>query len=75
MSPFQHDIARALRELSDTGTCIFLMHGNRDFLIGRAFCRAAGGTLLKDPSIVHFNGEPVLLMHGDSLCTLDVGYM
>jgi UDP-2,3-diacylglucosamine hydrolase len=31
--------------------------------------------LLKDPSIVRFNGEPVLLMHGDSLCTLDVGYM
>ena len=75
MSPFQHDIARALRELSDAGTRIFLMHGNRDFLIGRAFCRAAGCTLLKDPSIVHFNGEPMLLMHGDSLCTLDVGYM
>ena len=75
MSPFQHEIARALRELSDTGTRIFLMHGNRDFLIGRAFCREAGCTLLKDPSIVRLNGEPVLLMHGDSLCTLDVGYM
>ena len=75
MSPFQHDIARALRELSDAGTRIFLMHGNRDFLIGPAFCRAAGCTLLKDPSIVRLNGEPVLLMHGDSLCTLDVGYM
>lgn len=75
MSPFQHDIARALRELSDAGTRIFLMHGNRDFLIGRAFCREAGCTLLKDPSIVHLNGEPVLLMHGDSLCTLDIGYM
>ncbi|WP_220813286.1 UDP-2,3-diacylglucosamine diphosphatase [Pseudomonas paralcaligenes] len=75
MSPFQQGIARALRELSDAGTRIYLMHGNRDFLIGRAFCRAAGCTLLKDPSIVQFNGEPVLLMHGDSLCTLDVGYM
>ena len=75
MSPFQHDIARALRELSDAGTRIFLMHGNRDFLIGRAFCRESGCSLLKDPSIVHFNGEPVLLMHDDSLCTLDVGYM
>jgi UDP-2,3-diacylglucosamine hydrolase len=75
MSPFQRDIAHALRELSDAGTRIFLMHGNRDFLIGRAFCREAGCTLLKEPSIVQFNGEPVLLMHGDSLCTLDVGYM
>jgi UDP-2,3-diacylglucosamine hydrolase len=75
MSPFQQGIAAALRELSDSGTRIFLMHGNRDFLIGRAFCRAAGCTLLKDPSLVRFNGEPVLLMHGDSLCTQDVGYM
>jgi UDP-2,3-diacylglucosamine hydrolase len=75
MSPFQHGIARALRELRDAGTRIYLMHGNRDFLIGRDFCRAAGCTLLKDPSLVYFNGEPVLLMHGDSLCTLDVGYM
>ncbi|WP_043306849.1 UDP-2,3-diacylglucosamine diphosphatase [Pseudomonas sp. ML96] len=75
MSPFQHSIARALRELSNAGTRIFLMHGNRDFLISRAFCREAGCTLLKEPSTVQFNGEPVLLMHGDSLCTLDVGYM
>ena len=75
MSAFQHGIARALRELSDAGTRIFLMHGNRDFLIGRAFCHEAGCTLLKDPSLVRFNGEAVLLMHGDSLCTLDVGYM
>src|SRR5690606_30178951 len=57
MSPFQRDIASALRELSDAGTRIYLMHGNRDFLIGRSFCRLAGCTLLKDPSIVRFNGE------------------
>ncbi|WP_068826155.1 UDP-2,3-diacylglucosamine diphosphatase [Pseudomonas sp. BMS12] len=75
MSPFQQEIARALRELSDSGTRIFLMHGNRDFLIGRAFCRAAGCTLLSDPSVVQLGGESVLLMHGDSLCTLDKGYM
>lgn len=75
MSPFQHSIARALRELSDSGTQIFLMHGNRDFLIGHAFCQEAGCSLLKDPTRVRLGGESVLLMHGDSLCTLDVGYM
>ncbi|WAJ39732.1 UDP-2,3-diacylglucosamine diphosphatase [Pseudomonas sp. GOM7] len=75
MTPFQHEIARALRELNDTGTRIYLMHGNRDFLIGKRFCREAGCTLLSDPHKVQMNGEPVLLMHGDSLCTLDVGYM
>lgn len=75
MTPFQHEIARALHELSDAGTRIHLMHGNRDFLIGKAFCREAGCTLLSDPHKVQMGGEPVLLMHGDSLCTLDVGYM
>ncbi|VXC03482.1 UDP-2,3-diacylglucosamine pyrophosphatase [Pseudomonas sp. 8AS] len=75
MTPFQHEIARALRQLRDSGTQIFLMHGNRDFLIGKAFCREAGCTLLQDPSVVRFNGEPVLLMHGDSLCTQDAAYM
>ena len=75
MTPFQHEIADALRELSEAGTRIYLMHGNRDFLIGQRFCREAGCTLLSDPHKVQMNGEPVLLMHGDSLCTLDVGYM
>ena len=75
MSPFQHDIARALRELSDTGTRIFLMHGNRDFLIGKQFCRETGAKLLNDPSLVTLEGQRVLLMHGDSLCTQDLAYM
>ncbi len=75
MSPFQRSICEALRQLSDSGTQIFLMHGNRDFLIGKAFCKAAGATLLNDPSVVRLNGEPVLLMHGDSLCTRDEAYM
>nr|WP_253911929.1 UDP-2,3-diacylglucosamine diphosphatase [Pseudomonas sp. CVAP\ len=75
MSPFQRSICQALRELSDSGTAIFLMHGNRDFLLGKAFCKTAGCTLLKDPSVVQLAGEPVLLMHGDSLCTRDESYM
>lgn len=75
MDEFQHSIARALRELSDHGTRIYLMHGNRDFLIGQAFCREAGCTLLRDPSLIDLGGEKILLMHGDSLCTLDAAYM
>lgn len=74
MTSYQRSICQALRELSDSGTQVFLMHGNRDFLLGQAFCKAAGATLLKDPSVVDFYGEPVLLMHGDSLCTRDEAY-
>ncbi|WP_407297373.1 UDP-2,3-diacylglucosamine diphosphatase [Stutzerimonas zhaodongensis] len=75
MTPFQHEIAHALRNLAEHGTRVFLMHGNRDFMIGKAFCREAGCTLLADPHVAQFGKERVLLMHGDSLCTRDEGYM
>ncbi|QAX81929.1 UDP-2,3-diacylglucosamine diphosphatase [Candidatus Pseudomonas adelgestsugas] len=75
MTTFQHLICAVLRKLSNSGALVFIMHGNRDFLIGKTFCKAAGATLLQDPTVVQFYGEPVLLMHGDSLCTRDIAYM
>lgn len=75
MTPFQREIAQALKAVSLGGTRLYLMHGNRDFMIGKAFCREAGCTLLADPHVVELGGERVLLMHGDSLCTRDEGYM
>ncbi len=75
MTPFQESIACALRALSERGVRIYLMHGNRDFMLGQSFCHKAGCKLLADPSVVQLCGEPVLLMHGDSLCTRDKGYM
>jgi UDP-2,3-diacylglucosamine hydrolase len=53
----------------------YLMHGNRDFLLGAGFCEATGMTLLADPTVINLHGRPILLMHGDSLCTLDEEYM
>ncbi|WP_300270593.1 UDP-2,3-diacylglucosamine diphosphatase [Halomonas sp.] len=67
-------IAMALRRLADDGTVLYLMHGNRDFLLGERFAREAGATLLADPSVVELEGHRVLLMHGDSLCTRDADY-
>ena len=75
MTPYHEGIAKALRALADSGTRIYLMHGNRDFMIGKHFCRKAGCTLLPDPSLVQLGGETVLLMHGDTLCTRDVQYL
>lgn len=74
MDDFQRGIAAALRRLSASGTRIYLMHGNRDFLIGRRFCREAGCQLLREGSVVDLYGERVLLLHGDSLCTRDESY-
>ena len=56
MTPYQHQIAAALRALSESGTRLYLMHGNRDFMIGQAFCKEAGCTLLSDPHIATFGG-------------------
>lgn len=63
-----------LAALGATGTRIFFLHGNRDFLVGRAFARASRVQLLPDPVIVDLHGVPTLLSHGDLLCTDDVGY-
>ena len=73
-TPLQEQTAAALKQLSDSGTAIFLMHGNRDFLIGEDFCHRAGATLLDDPTVIDLYGTPTLLLHGDSLCTADVEY-
>jgi UDP-2,3-diacylglucosamine hydrolase len=64
----------ALRSLSDSGVRIGLMHGNRDFMVGRRFAAAAGVELLRDPLRVEIEGVPTLLSHGDVFCTDDIPY-
>jgi len=68
------EVARGLRRLADAGVAVGLMHGNRDFLIGPRFCAASGASFLDDPCVVRLGGEPVVLMHGDTLCTDDREY-
>lgn len=68
-------IVRGLRELTAGGTPVFVMHGNRDFLMAHDFERATGARLLQDPTRLDLHGAPTLLMHGDSLCTDDTEYM
>jgi len=72
--PSARSTVAALRALVDAGVPCFVMHGNRDFLIGERFCRETGATLLEDGTVVEVNGERVLLMHGDALCTDDASY-
>ncbi|HEV2443126.1 MAG TPA: UDP-2,3-diacylglucosamine diphosphatase [Steroidobacteraceae bacterium] len=67
-------VLAALRELTASGVACFLMHGNRDFLLGEGFCRQTGCQLLPDPVVAEIDGERVLLTHGDALCTDDHAY-
>jgi len=68
------EVRGLLKRFTDNGPALFIMQGNRDFLLGEAFCRATGARLLPDPSVISLCGIPTLLMHGDSLCTADIDY-
>ena len=67
-------VIQALCVLSDQGTRVYFMHGNRDFLTGEAFAAASGLSILPDPSQLTLYGRHVLLSHGDALCTDDIAY-
>ncbi|MDM3871111.1 UDP-2,3-diacylglucosamine diphosphatase [Porticoccus sp. W117] len=73
-SEFLADIKRQLRSLSDSGTHIYFLHGNRDFMVGKRFAKATGCTLLPEHHVIDLYGERVLLLHGDTLCTDDLAY-
>lgn len=72
--PFHRQITDALHALVTSGTRLFLMHGNRDLLIGKELEQVTGGTLLPDPTLLALYGIPTLLTHGDLLCTDDIAY-
>ena len=66
---------KSLFERCSEDTKLFLMHGNRDFLIGKEFCSKSGVTLLPDPTPFALGERTFLLTHGDSYCTSDRDYM
>lgn len=73
--PFNTRIAAAIRAVSDAGTAVFWMAGNRDFLVGDAFAQAAGLQLLQEPHVIEAGARRVALIHGDAQCSLDTKYM
>ena len=67
-------VASALRDVAESGTRVTFIRGNRDFLLGDNYAQRAGFRILSDPAVVMLYGKPVLLMHGDLLCTADTAY-
>ncbi|MEE4380142.1 MAG: UDP-2,3-diacylglucosamine diphosphatase [Candidatus Competibacteraceae bacterium] len=67
-------VAQALQNLTQQGVPVYLMHGNRDFLIGQRFAATSGVQLLPETLVIDLYGTPTLLMHGDTLCTDDIKY-
>jgi UDP-2,3-diacylglucosamine hydrolase len=74
LDPHRESVLRAMRELTAGGVPVFVMHGNRDFLLGERFAATTGCVLLPDPAVIELYGERVLLTHGDLLCAGDTAY-
>lgn len=74
-TPLHREIIRALKSATQNGLNIYFMYGNRDFMIGKRFLRETGCQLLSDEEKISLYGTPVLLMHGDTLCTRDIAYI
>jgi UDP-2,3-diacylglucosamine hydrolase len=72
--PLPAAVAASFRTLAESGTPVYLQHGNRDFLVGERFARACGATLLPDEVVHDLYGTRTLIMHGDQLCTDDLDY-
>ncbi|MCK4841196.1 MAG: UDP-2,3-diacylglucosamine diphosphatase [Methylococcales bacterium] len=73
-TPPNKRIKKHLKQLTDSGTKVFLIVGNRDFLLGNKFCQETGIKLLDDFAVIELNGIKTLLTHGDLLCTDDIPY-
>ena len=69
-----HDTAQRLKALVTSGTPVYFMPGNRDFMLAERYAARCGMTRLADPVRIDLYGVPTLLMHGDTLCTDDTAY-
>jgi len=70
---FEAACAQVLRQASSR-LALYLMPGNRDFLMGPAAWQACGAQPLADPTVLVFGGQRWLLSHGDALCLEDRAY-
>jgi len=68
-------ILAALKNVTQSGIPVYVMHGNRDFFLAEQFCEQTGSQIIADPSIIDLYGTPTLIMHGDTLCTDDTSYL
>lgn len=74
IQPDYMESIRAMKQLADSGVPLFVMQGNRDFLMAKQFSEVSGAKLIADPSVINLYGTKTLLMHGDTLCTDDIDY-
>ena len=68
------EVATLLAQQPQQGTQIYFISGNRDFLVGEAFSRATGVTLLPEAYQLQMGKDRILMLHGATMCTDDIDY-
>jgi UDP-2,3-diacylglucosamine hydrolase len=71
---FTNQVISKLKKFSQSNKNIYIMHGNRDFLLGEKFAEKCGAKLIPDPLILDDKGKKIMLSHGDIFCTDDMEY-
>jgi UDP-2,3-diacylglucosamine hydrolase len=74
ITPWHETIAKALHDVSQQGVTIYIMHGNRDFLLGQGFIAGCGAHFIAEPYLANVHDQQWVLLHGDVLCLKDVKY-
>jgi UDP-2,3-diacylglucosamine hydrolase len=72
--PGYAEVFRRIRDLAGSGTEVFFMAGNRDYMLDAGFAGAHGMKLLPDRAEAIVGTKRVLLTHGDLLVTKDKAY-
>jgi len=68
------NVAKHLKAVSDGGTPVYFIHGNRDFIMRDKYAAMAGMTLLDEQTVIDLYGTPTVILHGDEMCTQDIEY-
>ena len=67
-------VAARLCQVSKSGTEVFFIHGNRDFIMREDYAKSASMTLLPEQVVIDLYGTPTVILHGDEMCTQDIEY-
>ena len=73
-APIARQTAKKIKALTASGTAVYFLHGNRDFLLAQRYADRCGMSLMEDPVVIDLYGTRTLLTHGDTLCTDDLSY-
>ena len=74
VSTLSREVATQLKTVSNAGTPIYFVHGNRDFIMRNQYADMAGMTLLDEQTVIDLYGTPTVILHGDEMCTQDIEY-